>query len=154
MRFVNGEKRQWQAPQPANGIGPSQPLRRKIQQPVRAFHRLAHHGALIFRRLRAVDQRRRNAHIAELRHLVLHQGDQWRDHHDSLRQRHCRQLIAQRFSAARGHHHRRIRAGHEALHNAFLHRPERIITPVAFQSGVQIFHGKFECINLRGMLRS
>ena len=73
--------------QPADRVLPRQPLGREIEQPVRALRRCTHHLALLVRALRAVHQRRRNSHIGELRHLILHQRDQRRNHHHRLPER-------------------------------------------------------------------
>src|ERR1035438_6345970 len=76
VRFVDGEKRQRQLLQPPHRILPRQPFRGKVQQSISALLRRPHHRALLVGRLRAVQQRRRNPHVRQLRHLVLHQRDQ------------------------------------------------------------------------------
>ena len=121
VRLVDGEERQRHAAQPGDGIVARQAFRRKVEQAVLALHRRAHHIALVVGRERAVEQRRRDAHIAELRHLILHERDQRRDHDDGLAQRDRRQLVAERFAAAGRHDDGRIGAGHQALHDALLH---------------------------------
>ena len=111
MRFVDGEKRDRHALQPIERVRARQALRRKIQQAVLARARFANHLGLLAAAERTVQQRRRNSHLIELRHLILHQRDQRRNDDDGLlRQHRARQLVAQRFPAAGWHHDASIAA--------------------------------------------
>jgi hypothetical protein len=80
MRLVNSEEGERNALQPADGILPGQPLRREVEQPVFAGACSAHHLRLLIIRCGAVEYGGRNAHLRQLRRLVLHERDQWRDH--------------------------------------------------------------------------
>ena len=146
MRFVNREEQNRHALQPVDGVLARQPLRGKIQETISARARLLDHSRLLHRRNRTVQQRRWNSHLAELRHLIFHQRDQGRDDDDGLVRRHCRgQLVAQRFSASRGHDDAGVAACQQAAHDTFLQGAERVVSPVAAQRGQQIrlgIHGK------------
>ena len=83
---------------------------------------------------RAIQHRRRNSHLRQLRRLILHQRDQRRNHdHGLSRQHRRRQLVAERFPAAGRHHHARVAASEQAAHDSLLHRTERVVSPVAPQ---------------------
>ena len=97
-----------------------------------------HHLLLLAERLRAVDHRGGNAHLRELRRLVLHQRDQRRDDDHGLAQHQRRQLVAERFPAAGGHHHRDVVAVEQAMDDALLQRAEGIVAPVPPQCALQI----------------
>ena len=105
MRFIDGEESDGHSLQPADGVGPRQPLRRKIQQAVLALRCLAYDLRLLFAGQRTVQHGGRDSHLRQLRRLVLHQRDQWRDHDGGSSQHHRRQLVAERFSAAGRHDH-------------------------------------------------
>ena len=66
---------------------------------------------------RAVQERRGDSGLLQLRGLVLHQRDQRADHHAGSLHGDGRKLIAQRFSAAGGHDHRRIAAVQDVADN-------------------------------------
>ena len=85
-------------------------------------------------RQRAIQQRRGDSHLRELRRLILHQRDQRRNHDDGFsRQHRRRQLVAQRFPAAGGHHHAGVASSEQAAHDPLLQRAKRVISPVAAQ---------------------
>ena len=146
MRFVNREEQDRHALQPVVGVLARQPLRRKIQETISARARLLDHSRLLHRRNRTVQQRRRNSHLSELRHLILHQRDQGRDDDDGLVRRHCGgQLVAQRLPASRGHDDAGVAACQQAAHDALLQRAKRVVSPVTAQGRQQIrlgIHGK------------
>ena len=142
VRFVDGEECQRHAPQPGNRVLPRQPFGRKIEQPVvalaslRASPRAARParcellstaaGIPIWPAAPPGPASARSAARSRPRSCPDHRG----------------QLVAERFSAAGRHDDGRIGARHQALHDALLHRTERIVTPVALQGRVQVFHGK------------
>ena len=98
--------------------------------------------------MRAVEHGGRDAHIGELRHLVLHQGDQRADHQHGAAQNQRRKLVAERLAAAGGHDHGGVVALHQALNDALLHGPERIVAPILLQGLLEVGHvGNYECIN-------
>ena len=80
VRLIDGEQREWHLFEPAHGVFAGQAFGREIEQPESALRGGAHHGALLFGRLRAIEHGGRDAHIGELRHLVLHEGNERADH--------------------------------------------------------------------------
>ena len=75
-----------------------------------------------------------------LRGLVLHQGDQRADHHGRSAAGHRGKLVAQRFSAARGHHHRDVAPAQDGLDDGFLARAEFRIAPMFLKERPQVGH--------------
>ena len=65
--------------------------------------------------------------------LVLHQGDQRRDHHRGAGREQRGQLIAQRFATAGGHHHHGVAAGHHRLDHLTLAGAEVMVAEVTAQ---------------------
>jgi hypothetical protein len=96
-------KRPAELSQPSHGVFPRQAFGRKIEQAERALRRRAHHGALLVAGLRAVEHGGRNAHVGELRHLVLHERDERADHQHGAAERQRGKLVAERLAAAGGH---------------------------------------------------
>ncbi len=150
VRLIDGEKCDRHLLQPADGVAPSHPLRRHIQQPVGAFPRPAHHLRLLRFAERAVQDRRRNPHLRQLRRLILHQRDQRRNHHRRSFRNYRRQLIAKRLATARRHHHASIVPGQQALDNTLLQRTKRAVAPVPPQRRQQI---RFHTHDLRSISR-
>jgi hypothetical protein len=139
--FVDGEEGQRNPPQPPDGVGARQTFRRKVEQAEGSLLGRAHDGALFFGRLGAIKKRGRDAHIAELRHLVLHQRDERRDHHHGTGQRQRGQLVAQGLAAAGRHNHGYVAAVQQAFDDALLHGAEGIVPPVALQRRVEAGSG-------------
>src|SRR6266404_5578547 len=52
---------------------------------------------------RTIDKGSRQGARSQCVDLVLHQGDEWRDHQRGAAQHHCGQLITERLAAAGGH---------------------------------------------------
>ena len=73
MRFVNREEGNRHALEPLRGTVQHHTLRRKIEQPEFTRDDAALQVAAFRRRGRAIQKNRRNPHLRELRHLVLHQ---------------------------------------------------------------------------------
>ena len=73
MRLIYRKKAHRNLRQPLKRISRRQPLGRKIKQPILAARRLLHHLPPLRRTLRAINDRRRNPHLRQLRRLVLHQ---------------------------------------------------------------------------------
>src|SRR5581483_9240357 len=71
---------------------------------------------------------RRNAHLRELRDLILHQRDEGRDDHRcaALGKRR-RQLVAERFASAGRHDHAGVATGSNAARDFFLTRKKGIV---------------------------
>ena len=138
MRFVNGEKSEGNFLQPIENIAAHQSLRRKIEQAHGALLRAAHHLAL--RRIieRAIQKRRRDSGLLQLRGLVLHQRDQRADHDAGFFHGDGRKLIAERFSSAGRHDDGDIAALQNIAHHGFLVRAKFRISPVLLQQLQQI----------------
>ena len=83
VSFVDGEERDGNFLQPSDGVAPRQPLRRKIEQPVSSCARLLNHARLLLVAEGAIEHRRRDPHLRQLRRLILHQRNQRRNHHGS-----------------------------------------------------------------------
>src|SRR6267154_5802093 len=132
MRFVDGEKRQRQAFEPGGGVGQGHTFRREIHQAIFPRGRALEGTAAVLPGESAIDKGCRNADLFKLNELVLHQRDQRRNHYGgSLGIEDCRQLVTERFAAARGHHHARIATRRNAAHNGLLPGTECSIAPIA-----------------------
>ena len=88
------------------------------RHPVQARAQLGH-------RERAVDQRHRQPQGLELIDLVLHQGDQRRDHQRQAIEHQGGQLVAKALAAAGGHHAQTVLAGQNGRDDLFLPGAER-----------------------------
>jgi hypothetical protein len=102
MGFVHGEQRDTGVAQPLGGRSEVEPLGRDVEQ----FH-VAANGARqpvghLRRRQRAVHEGRRQAARLERVDLIFHERNERRDDDGELRQDERRNLVAKRFSAARG----------------------------------------------------
>ena len=78
---------------------------------------------------------RAHAHLHKRLHLVAHQRDQRRDHHRHARQKQRRQLIADGFARARGHHGQRVAALQQTPGDLVLARAEIVVAEHVFQRG-------------------
>jgi len=83
MCFINDEKGERQLLQPPQCHFLRDRLRRKVQEPERTGFRLAVNLFSLPACQRTVPHRRRNAHLFELRDLILHQRNQRGNHHSS-----------------------------------------------------------------------
>ncbi len=81
----------------------AEPLGHYVHQPELAGRQAIEPGVLLRHRQRTVDEAYRQAQRLELIDLVLHQGDQRRNHQRQAVQGQGRQLIAKALSAAGGH---------------------------------------------------
>jgi len=68
-------------------------------------------------RERGVELRGAHAEFAECGDLVVHEGDEWRDHDADGRPHEGGDLVAERLAAARGHEHQRVTAGGYVLND-------------------------------------
>ena len=71
-------------------------------------------------------------------HLVLHQGDERRDDDAQPLAGHRRDLVGERFAAARGHERQRVAPLHGGADDLLLHGAERRESPVAAQGPVYL----------------
>ncbi len=107
--LVDGQQRQRVADlgQRVEEARAAEPLGRDVDQPVVASADAGENFPLLLRRGGAGQGGGRDPAGAQAVHLVLHQGDQRRDHQGDptlLPENDRRQLITQRFSCTRGHH--------------------------------------------------
>ena len=65
-----------------------------------------------------------NAHLAKRRNLIVHQGNQRRDHHRRAGAAKGRDLIANALAAAGRHQHQGIAAGNHVPDGILLQAPE------------------------------
>jgi hypothetical protein len=77
--------------------------------------------------LRGVEERGAHADGGQRIHLVLHQGDEGRDHHARARPHQRGDLVAERLAAARRHEHERVAALHDAVDDGRLLAAERLV---------------------------
>src|SRR5208282_4648404 len=139
MRFVDRKETHRHLAQPLKSVSRSQPFRRKIKQPIFPARRFLHHLPTLRRTLKAIDRRRRNAHLRQLRRLVLHQRDQRRNHYRRLPRNHRRKLVAQRLSTASRHHHTSIVRRQQTADNIFLLGAKFVVSPIASQRFRQVW---------------
>ena len=103
----------------------AEPLRHHVDQAELAGRHPVEPGVLLGHRQRAVDERDRQAQRLELIDLVLHQGDQRRDHQRQAVQDHGRrQLVAEALAAAGGHDAEAIPPGQHGGNHLLLPMPE------------------------------
>src|SRR5208282_824814 len=139
MRFIHSKATDRHSRQPFESISRGQPLRGKIKQPIFAARRLLHHLPPLRRTLTTIDYRRWNAHLRQLRGLVLHQRDQRRNHYRRLPRNHRRKLVAQRLSTASRHHHTSIVRRQQTADNIFLLGAKFVVSPIASQRFRQVW---------------
>ena len=102
-------------------------------------HVVAHlgHGGLVERRVEEMGDSRLGGEGAHGVHLVFHECDQGRDDDGHAVHDHGRQLIAERFAAARGHQHERVVPGQHVPDHRLLIAFERGKTEMLLQFLVQ-----------------
>jgi len=110
-----------------------QALRREIQQPQRALLNLLLQLTQLLQRQAVVQTSRSNAAAAQLRHLVLHQGHQRRNHQHHPTAHQGRQLITKRLPSPSRQHSQAIAALQQGLHHLALTRPKIAVTEVLLQ---------------------
>src|ERR1017187_574462 len=139
MRFVHRKEADRHFAEPFESVLSGQPLRRKIKQPIFPARRVLHHLPPFRRTLRTVDHRRRNAHLRQLRRLILHQRDQRRHHHRRLSRNHRRKLVAQRLPASGRHHHTSIVRGQQTPDHILLLGAKLVVSPIPAQHFRQVW---------------
>ena len=143
MRFVDGEERDRHALKPSDRILARQALGREIQEPVCAGARVSNHDRLLARRHRAIQNRCRNAHLGQLRGLILHQGDQGRDYYRGASHRERGKLVAERFPAAGRHDDAYVAPGQNAADDALLDGTKPVVAPISAQRSEEVdFRGQ------------
>ena len=112
--------------------GRGQALRRSIKQAdVAAQHALLDLVGLVTAQ-GGVEKGGRNAGLVQGTHLVVHQGNQGRDHDGdtmaSMLPRDRRNLVTQAFATPGGHQHQRIMPGYHVLDDGLLGTAELVVT--------------------------
>lgn len=123
--------------EPAGGIGAGEALGREREQTERALRGRAPHARLLIGRMAAVDERSRDAHFRQLRHVILHECDERGDHDHRPAEYQRGRRVAQRFAAARWAS-RRLRRGSRGGFGSC--GAEGIVAPVAPERGVEVGH--------------
>ena len=108
MGLVNGDEPDLPALQIGDHAREHQALGRGVEQTVFPLMQAAQPPPGFLRGQRGIQERGRHPGGLERVHLVLHQGDQRRDHHRQPVPRQRRELKAQRFAAARGQQRKNI----------------------------------------------
>ena len=146
VRFVDGEERDRHLLEPSTTYRRAPAARAKDRAAGKLRARASRITLRLLRRCveRAVEDRRRNSHLRELRGLVLHQRNQRRDDDRGALGNHRRQLVAERLAAAGRHDHAGVASGQKAAHDALLQRAERVVSPVAPQRREQVGFGGHE----------
>ncbi len=135
MGFVDGKEGDGHAPEPSGCAVEGDAFWREIEQAVVTFAGLTKDKCALVAGKRAIEKTGGDAHLLELRDLVLHERDERGDDDcGALGVEHGGQLVAERLAAARGHDHAGVAACGDAPDNAFLAWAEGFVAPVAVQS--------------------
>ena len=125
MGLVDDEQPDVRPPQALEEPGRGEPLRRDVEQPHVARHRLLDRAAVgrgVALRVDERDTARR--HALERLDLVLHQRHQRRDHEREVRAHQRRKLVAERLARARRHHHEHVAVRERGADRVRLAGPE------------------------------
>ena len=110
-----------------------QPLGGHVEQLQLATAHLALHRSGFLRRQGGVEIGGRHAQFAQRGHLVLHQGDERRDHHGHAIAHQGGNLVAERLAPPGGHQDQRIATAGHVLDDVVLHAPEGGVAEHAVQ---------------------
>ena len=117
-----------------------QPLRRHVEDAVGPRPGVLHGPAVLGRGQGAVQIRRPDPRLSHGPHLVLHQGDQGRDHQGDPIPGQGRNLVAQGFSRPGGHDPQGVPAFQDGPDQRLLPAPEGVVAEDVFQN-LLWFHG-------------
>ncbi len=120
----------------------AQPLRRQVQQVQLAGQELGLDHAPLVEVLGGVDETGAHAEGAQGVHLVLHEGDQRRDDHARAGPDEGRDLVAERFAAARRHEDDGVTTRHHMLDDRLLLAPEGVVSEDPVQRGQRLAVGR------------
>ena len=118
----------------------AQTLGSHVHHVVGARKRTAHHGRLLPRRQRRVEVRTAYAGVEQRAHLVAHQGNERGNDQREAFHDHGRDLIADGFPGARGHHADAIAPRQYGAHQIFLTRSKRRITEMTLKRRTRFVH--------------
>ncbi len=125
MRLVDGEKRQPHPRQKIEAARHHQTLGRDIEEIDRTGADIPLDRRRLWPGERRIEVGGVDAGLAQRVYLVLHQGDERRDHHAKPGPHQRWDLIAQRLAAAGRHQHQAVTAGKHMPHDRFLLAAER-----------------------------
>jgi hypothetical protein len=128
MGLIDGEQGQGKAFQQALEALGHQPLGGHVQQVDLPGQGTGLHRPGLLRRQAGIEEGRPHPVLPQGLHLVLHQGDQGGYHHPHPIPEHGRNLVADRFAAARGHQHEGVLPGQQGRDDLLLVQPEGIET--------------------------
>ena len=127
MGLVNGEEGNGQFGQAFKAVARQQPLRREIDQVQLPRPQGSPGGLGLLWPLGRMQGGGAHPRLAQGRHLVVHQGDQGRDHYAGAGAAEGRNLITEGFAAASGHQHQGRAAGHYMVDDLRLGAPKGAI---------------------------
>jgi len=134
MSFVDGEEGKRDLPEPVGGAVHEGAFGGDVHETVFAGDGFLLEFAAVGFDYGAVEEDGGDAHLAELRDLVLHEGDQRGDDHGGAAfLEDGGKLVAEGFAAACGHDDADIAAGGESADDFFLARAEGVVAPVEFE---------------------
>ena len=136
--FVNSDEAQVQRMQKLPEAGHTDTLWGHVEQADPAGLGLALGGGGIAAVQAAVDEGGGDAVGPQGVHLVLHQGDEGRDHQGQPARCQRRQLVAQRLAAAGGHYDQAVAAGQGVGDDGFLPGPEGVVAEMPLEEGVEV----------------
>ena len=135
VRFVHGIERNLDGLQKLHVLILAQRLGCDVQKfrcsALNVVHNLLN-GGLVKRRVEVMGHATVFAHAVHHVHLVLHQGDEWRDNDGRSFHQERRQLVAQAFSATSGHEHKGVVTRKKVADNGLLVSFKRVETKVLF----------------------
>ena len=134
MGFVDGEEGERDLPEPFGGAVHESALGGDVDEAVFAGDGFLFEFAAVGFEDGAVEEDGGDAHLAELRDLVLHEGDERGDDDGGAAfLEHGGKLVAERFAASGGHDDADVAARGEGADDFFLAGAEGVIAPVAFE---------------------
>ncbi|MCY1390931.1 hypothetical protein D9M71_57560 [compost metagenome] len=139
MRLVDGEQGDIQAAQEVEHARLHQTLRRQVQHLDLAVANLHSQVTLLLGAQRGVQGSGSHAQLFEGSDLVVHQGDQWRNHHGQAIAQQGRDLEAQGLAAAGGHQHQGVATIGHALDNGTLTATETVVAEDVLKDALSLF---------------
>lgn len=131
--FVDGEEFHLAGSQEIHHRRMAGRLRRHVNDPGPAGADRRHVGPVLFFRKGAAKHDGGNAQGEELVHLVLHERDEGRDHHGEAVPQEGRDLVADGFSAARGHDGQGLPAFQHVFQDPLLQEDKIVVAEDGFQ---------------------
>ncbi len=137
--LVDGEQRDIQVTQEVEHARLHQALRCQVQHLHFATAQAPGQVTLLFRGQRGVQRGGRHPQFVERGDLVVHQRDQWRNHHRQARAQQPRHLETQRLAAAGGHQNQGIAAIGHAVDDRCLAPAETVVAEDVLENALSLF---------------